>query len=34
MPLAAAAEDAPEILPLDQLARRIARFCSGRIARA
>jgi two-component system chemotaxis response regulator CheB len=33
MPLAAAADDAPEILPLDQLARRIARFCSGRIAR-
>jgi two-component system, chemotaxis family, protein-glutamate methylesterase/glutaminase len=34
MPLAAAADDAPEILPLDQLARRIARFCSGGIARA
>jgi two-component system chemotaxis response regulator CheB len=34
MPLAAVADDEPEILPLDQLARRIARFCSGRIARA
>jgi two-component system, chemotaxis family, protein-glutamate methylesterase/glutaminase len=34
MPLAAVADDEPEILPLDQLARRIARFCSGRIAPA
>ena len=34
MPLAAMADDEPEILPLEQLAHRIARFCSGRIARA
>ena len=28
MPMAAVADDAPEVLPLDLLARRIAGFCS------
>jgi two-component system chemotaxis response regulator CheB len=33
MPMAAVASDDPEVLPLDQLARRISRFCAGRTIR-
>jgi two-component system chemotaxis response regulator CheB len=29
MPAAAFAEDSPEVLPIAQLARRVAEFCSG-----
>jgi two-component system chemotaxis response regulator CheB len=34
MPAAAVADDDPEVLPIDLLARRVARFCSGQTARA
>jgi two-component system chemotaxis response regulator CheB len=32
MPAAAFAEDAPEVLPIEQLTSRVVQFCSGRMA--